>query len=214
MKTTIFLKSFLSLLIIYAINSNCIYSQDNPYTCDEIIKLIEGGMEHQEIINNLKNLKTTCDLNDNTEMMVKLVNAGADKNLLDAITQFKYAELIITVPNAGDEVGATIKIEGTSIPVNDKHLWVFLQREGLQVWWPQGGEVILKSDNSWRQGAFVGSSQDIGFDFNIKVIWVDSKTDRDLKDYVAKTSASENYYGIPLPEGSPVASIIVHKVRH
>ena len=214
MKTTIVLKSFLSLLIIIAISTNSIYSQDNPYTCEEIIKLLEGGMEHQEIINNLKNLKTTCDLNNNTEMMIKLVNAGADKNLLDVITQFKYAELIITAPNAGAEVGATIKIEGTSIPINNKHLWVFLQREGLQVWWPQGGKVMLKSDNSWRQGAFVGSSQDIGFDFNVKVLWVSDKINRDLKDYVAKTSTSGDYYGIPIPKGSPAASIIVHKVRH
>jgi len=214
MKTTIFLKSVLSLLIICTISSKYIYSQDKSYTCNEIIKLLEGGMEQQEIINNLKKLKTTCDLNDNTEMIIKLVNAGANKFLLDAITQFRYAELIITAPNIGAEVGATVKIEGTSVPLDERHLWVFLQREGLQVWWPQGGEVILKSDNSWGQGAFVGSPQDIGFDFVVKALWVDNKVNRDLKDYVAKTSASGNYYGIPLPEGKPSTSITVHKVRH
>ncbi len=214
MKTTMNIRLFLLLLMFCLISSNSIFSQDDPVTCEEIIILLESGMEHQEIIQLLKNIKTTCDFSNNTEMVILLANAGADQNLLDAIIQYKYAELIITTPHSGDDVGSTIRIEGTSISINDKHLWVFLQREGLQVWWPQGGEIMVKSNGSWRQGAFVGSSKDIGFDFNITALWVDNNVNRELKDYIAETSVSGNYYGIPLPEGSPSATIIVHKTRH
>ena len=212
--SAVILRSSISLLVLCLMSTSNLYAQDNAFTCEEIVKLLEGDMTHQDIIDNLSKLKTTCDLNNNTEMMAKLVRAGADERLLDAILQFRFSELTITAPEAGKEVGATVKVEGTSTLVTNKHLWLFAQREGLAVWWPQGGEILVKPDNSWQQGAFIGNTQDIGFDFNLKVLWVDEKVNRELNDYVAKTASSGNYSGIPLPDGSPAASISVHKVRH
>ncbi len=121
--------------------------------------------------------------------------------------------LIIISPKSGEEVGATVRVEGRGTNVPEKFLWVYSHREGLEDWWPQGGAIKLKKNGEWKQGVFLGGPQDIGFDFEIKAIWVDEKTNRRLKDYFAEGNRTGNFPGIPLPDGSPSAEVTVHKVR-
>ena len=187
---------------------------ENPFSCEEILKLLEGKTDQSRIIEQLKRFRTNCDLAANTEMLREIVIAGGSVELLDAIKKYPYSDIFFTYPKNGAQVGATIKVEGKSTRINGKYLWVFAHREGLEVWWPQGGTVNVKENGEWRQGVFLGKPEDIGFDFEIKAQWVDEKVNRQLKDYLAKGEATRHYPGIVLPDGAPVAKLIVHKLRH
>ena len=189
-------------------------SREKPLTCKEIRTLLENNVEQARIIEQVERLQTDCDIKNDTDAFKKLVLAGADIKLLDAIKANLYSEIVIISPKPGAEAGATMKVEGKSVAVQGKYLWVFAHREGLEVWWPQGGAVAVKDDGSWRQGVFLGGANDVGFDFVVKAIWVDDKVNRELKDYLAKGEKTQQYPGISLPDGSPRAEVIVHKVRH
>jgi hypothetical protein len=198
-------------VLSYAQNSN---QYDKPFSCEEILNLLKGNVDQDRIIELLKRNRTTCDLVGNSSVLRDIVLSGSSSELLDAIKEFQYSDIFFTYPKAGAHVGATTKVEGKSTQFKDKHLWIFAHREGLSVWWPQGGTVKLKANGDWRQGVFLGGPQDIGFDFEIKAIWVNSKINSRLKDYLAEGEATGHYPGIKLPEGAPIAILIVHKVRH
>ena len=210
----------LRLLAVYlvvcamAVTAQDRIEDEDPLTCREILMLLEGGTEQSRIVELVEHLRTNCTLEENVETFRELVLAGASLELLNAIGNNRYSEVIIVSPKPGAEVGATARIEGESARIEGKYLWVFSHREGLGVWWPQGGTVELKDDGSWRQGVFLGTPEDIGFDFVITAIWVDGKTNRELKDYLARGEKTQHYPGISLPDGSPSAEVVVHKVRH
>jgi len=186
--------------------------QEKPFSCEEILKLLANKADQNQIIEQIKRIKVDCKLT--IIMTSKLVKAGASDALLEAIEKYSFVEFYIVSPKSGAEVGATLKVEGKSKSFTGNYLWLFAHREGLSVWWPQGGSVKLKENGEWAQGVFIGGPQDIGFDFEIKAIWVDEKTDRRLKDYLAEGEKTGNFPGIPLPEGSPIAEVTVRKVRH
>lgn len=207
------------VLVILGLGMINIYAQEEkqaekPLSCDEILKLLKSKADQSRIIEQIKNLRVDCDLNSNTKMYRELVLAGASVELLEAIKNNPYTDIVITYPKPGTEAGATIKVEGKSKEIKGKYLWVFAHREGLEVWWPQGGTVQLKENGEWRQGVFLGQPHDAGFDFEIIVMWVDEKTNREMKDYLAKGEKTGHYPGIPLPDGSPSAKVTIHKVRH
>lgn len=187
--------------------------QNNCLTLEQVVGLLEKNVDQAEIIKQVKKFGVDFDLD--RKATTQLVRAEAIDGLLEAIEKYTCAApVIITSPKSGEEVGATVKVEGNSKVFEGKFLWVFAHREGLTVWWPQGGTIKVKEDGSWRQGIFLGGSQDIGFDFEIRAIWVDDNTNRNLSDYLAKGEKTGHFPGIPLPDGYPMAEIIVHKVRH
>jgi hypothetical protein len=209
----------LLILVVFGLGVLITFAQvnkqsDKPLSCEEILKLFKSKMDQARIIEQVKNLQVDCDLNSNTEMYRELILANASVKLLDTIKKNQYSEIIITFPKPGAEAGATIKVEGKSKKIKGKYLWIFTQREGLEIWWPQGGTVKLKENGDWRQGVFLGAHQDIGYDFVIIAKWVDKKINRELKDYLAKGERTRHYPGIPLPSGSPSEKLSVHKVRH
>ena len=176
---------------------------------------MNSELDQEQIIQQVKEIHIDCDMTP--KIVRKLVLAGASESLLEAMETYQAKNLetiIITSPITGENVGATTKVEGKSKKVQGKDLWIFAHREGLNVWWPQGGSVTIKDYGEWRQGVFLGGPQDIGFDFEIKAIWIDKKESQKLNDYLAKGSATGSYQGIALPDGSPSTMVIVHKTSH
>jgi len=187
--------------------------QNECLDLQQVLGLLEKNVDQTRIIDQVK--KFGVDFELDTKVTTQLVRAGANDNLLEIIENSTCGSpIVITSPKSGEEVGASVRVEGKSKTFSGKYLWVFAHREGLTVWWPQGGTIKVSEDESWRQVAYIGGHQDIGFDFEVKAIWVDEKTDRDLKDYLARGEKTGEFPGIPLPDGFPTATVIVHKVRH
>jgi hypothetical protein len=187
-------------------------SSRRSLTADQIIDLLKNKVKETEIKNQIAKFKVDFDLTP--ESTAKLVRAGAGDELLEAIKTNRSGELVITYPRNGEECGATTRIEGRSMIISDKFLWVFAHRKGLSAWWPQSGVVSVEKNGMWVQGINLGGLQDVGFDFEIKAMWVDATVDRRMKDYLANGEKTGQYPGIPLPEGAPIAEVTVRKVRH
>ena len=179
-------------------------------TFDQILDLIEKGVSENDIIEQAKKIKVECKSMEKN--MRPLIRAGAADPFLDALKEHCFYDLLITSPRDGDDCTGILKVEGKSVVVPDKHLWLFAHRRGLAVWWPQGGEVLVEDDGSWMQSAFMGNEADIGFKFEVKVMWVDEDVHSQMEEYLQRGEATQHFPGIRLPEGSPVAEVTCKKV--
>ena len=74
--------------------------------------------------------------------------------------------------------------------------------------------MSVREDGKWVIGVYLGQHRDIGFDFEIKAIWVDGDTHRKLQHYLERGEMSGIYPPIPLPEGNLSAQVTVRKVSH
>ena len=180
-----------------------------PFTLDQVVRLLESGVDETEIVEQIEHSKADIDMN---KAIRPLIRAGASDRLLDAIQKNLFSELVIESPSEGDEVGASVTVRGRSRTFEDKHLWLFVHRKGLAVWWPQLGEVAVEGDGSWKQSAFLGQPQDVGFDFEVLALWVDPQVHSEMESYLIQGERSGRYPGIRLPEGSPKAKVTVKKV--
>ena len=204
--------SFTLLLIIIVGARGVVAFAQQPFSLEHVLQLIEAETPETDIINQVEEYKVDFALD--TENMRALIRAGASDALLEALERNPYRDLTITFPANGAEVGATLTVEGRSRANPGKHLWLFAHRKGLAVWWPQIGEILLDADGSWIQSAFLGQARDVGFDFEIRAIWVDAGTHNQLTSYLAHGAQTGSYPGMALPAGSPSAQITVEKVSH
>jgi len=199
------------------ISSFCLaFSQQKCLMLEDILNLLKEKVGQKDIIDQVKKYKVEFELD--RQKTTKLVRAGASDELLDIIEKnLKKKEelLVITFPRDGEECGANVRVEGRSKIYKDKFLWLFAHLKGLSVWWPQSGVIYVDSTNGeWVQRARLGQPEDIGFDFEIKVMWVEESVHRRMKDYLANGEKTGDFPGIPLPDGFPFAQVKVRKVRH
>lgn len=188
-------------------------SSSEPFTLEDIIGLLENGVENTTIIEQIEENKVDFD-ELTVEDIRELIRAGASDELIEAIEENPYEPIVIISPREDEECGATVRVTGRSRIFPDRHLWLFTHVKGLGVWWPQRGEVIVEENGEWVQGASLGGEQDIGFDFELKVIWVNEEVHEQMEEYLAKGEATGRYPGIRLPEGGPSVQVTVKKVRH
>lgn len=188
------------------------FAQQTPLTFDQILGLIEEDVDETELVKQIE--KYTVDFGLTRENMQALIRAGAPDALLDAIENNRFHDLIIMSPRDGDECSRILRVEGRSVAVAGRHLWLFAHRRGLSVWWPQGGEVLVEDDGSWMQSSFLGNAADVGFKFEVKVMWVDEDVHTQMEDYLHRGESAQYFPGIRLPEGSPVAEVTCKKVSH
>lgn len=180
-----------------------------PFSVEQVANLLEKKVAESEIKKQIEQYKASFELT--TENIRALIRAGASDQLLKVIENNIYRELIITSPKNEEEVSSVVKIQGKGKKLPGKHLWVFAQRKGLSVWWPQGGEAEIGENGEWVQSTFIGQPQDVGFKFEIVAIWVSDSIHKDLIDYLQTIEKTGRYPGIRLPEGSPVARVTVRK---
>lgn len=181
-------------------------------TLQQVLNLLKK-VDQKKIIEQVERFGVDFELGRQTT--ARLVRAGAEDALLEAIEVNYCAELKIISPAEGAECGANVKVEGQSRKFPNKDLWIFAHMKSFKdKWWPQPGPVNLEEDGRWSGVAFLGGPQDIGFDFEIKALWVDSSVNEMLKDYLRRGDQAGEYFGIALPEGSPSAMVTVKKVRH
>lgn len=184
-----------------------------PFTQVQIMGLLEKGVDQQEIIKQVRHFKVNFGLEQKATR--PLIRAGATDALLTAIETNLFSELKILSPENYANCGATALIRGVCTPIAKKHLWVFSHRKGLNVWWPQIGEVAVTDKyGEWMQSVFVGQPHDINHDFEVMALWVDKHTHEDLKAYLSNCVKTGSYPGIPLPKGEGNSMVTLKKTSH
>lgn len=212
-------KKFISgLTVCYIlIFSFCVtLAQQKCLTFENILNLLNKKVDQKDIIKQIIQYKVEFELD--RQKTTKLARVGASDELLDVIEKnLKKQEelLVITFPRNGEECGANVRVEGRSKIYKNKFLWLFAHLKGLSVWWPQSGVINVDTTNGeWVQRARLGQPEDVGFDFEIKVMWVEESVHRRMKDYLSNGEKTGDFPGIPLPDGYPIAQVKVRKVRH
>lgn len=183
-----------------------------PFSLEQVTTLLKSGVGETEIKKQIEQYKVNFELT--TETMRALIRAGASDQLLRIIETNPYKDLAITSPNSDEDVGGNLRVSGRSKTFPGKHLWLFVQRKGLSVWWPQGGEIEVEGNGEWDQGVLVGQPHDISFKFNIVAIWVDEVAHKDLTSYMQRGEKDGKFPGIRLPNGAPSIQVTVRKASH
>ncbi|HLP62788.1 MAG TPA: hypothetical protein VK186_28375 [Candidatus Deferrimicrobium sp.] len=207
-----------SVIIILIIQGTilCAQQQDplqqSCLTLEQIFGLIEKKVDQNIIIENVEKYGTNIEMDYNTA--VRLARVGAIDKLIEAIKNNPCAAISITAPKDGAECGAVVKLAGKSKNFPGKFLWAFTHVKYLKdKWWPQVGAIDIDEGGSWQGMAYLGSPQDIGFDFEIVVMWVDENVHQMLKEYLNKGDQTGNYPPMSLPDGSPSAKVVIKKIK-
>lgn len=207
--------TLLCFFIFLMVGTSSAQQDNKSNTCmslKQVTNLLEKEVSEKEIIKQIKLYKV--DFAADRKSISLLVRAGASDELLEAIEQNQCKDITIISPSNGFECGKTLRVDGLCKKIPGKHLWLFAHLKGLSVWWPQRGEINVEEDGTWMQGAYLGGEQDVGFDFEIIVQWIDEQTHTRMVNYLANGEATGDFPGIKLPEGSPSARVVVKKVRH
>jgi len=120
--------------------------------------------------------------------------------------------IAITYPKPGTSVGSAGLFKGTAQIPSSSHLWVFVHKRALNVWWPQGGgtgETPINNGQWVEIEVFYGNDGDIGEDFEVAAAAVGDDADKQLKNWIA-TARDRNYAPIQFPDtipGCPVARV-------
>ncbi len=115
-------------------------------------------------------------------------------------SQDTKCKIEIQFPTAGDKVGPNGQIRGTASVPAGMHVWVFAQKDGQQVWWPQGGGEAPVKTESWKREATYGTPSDVsGSEFRITAVVVNQDQHNALKNYVKETMGTGQYPGTDLP---------------
>jgi hypothetical protein len=211
LKQSVQLRYFTSamlLLLVLSISQQHTVAQQS-FSLDQVTSLLEKKVAESEIVKQVEQYKVNFELT--RENLRTLIRAGASDELLKVIELNLDRDLVITAPKDKEDAGSVIKVYGRSKKVPNKHLWLFAHRQGLSVWWPQGGEIEPDDRGEWMQSAFIGESRDVGFKFEIVAMWVSDSIHKDLTNYLQSVEKTGEYPGIRLPEGSPIARITVNK---
>jgi hypothetical protein len=107
-------------------------------------------------------------------------------------------------------------VSGTaSIPAG-KYLWVLAHREGLALWWPEGGGSATVIDGSWKALVTYGVDRDVSYRFEVATAVVDQGINERLMAWVKKTGETGQYPGIEFPstvDGCPIQRITVTREK-
>lgn len=182
-----------------------------PLTYEQVLDLVKKEVPEAEIIAQVERFGVNFELTRKQER--KLLRLDVSDDLLDAIDNNRFQELIITSPQNGGDCKEQTRVIGRGIKISGSHLWIFARRQGLTGWWPQGGEVYIESEGTWKQNVWLGQSQDVGFNFEIKALWVDDTAHQDMLNYLTRGNNENHYPPIPLPDGTLSAQVICNKVR-
>lgn len=121
-------------------------------------------------------------------------------------------------PKRGDTVEITGDLRGTATVPPGMFLWVFVHRQGLAKWSPQGGGSANVDQGEWVVHATYGDEhnprKDANATFEIKAVIVGRETNTEIMNYVKQSEEKDYYPGIPLPSTDPgCASDVLAVVR-
>lgn len=131
-----------------------------------------------------------------------------------AMAQAQQCRVEIASPVMGDKVRAEGDVSGTAQIPAGTHLWVFANRRGLALVWPQGGGPVRISDGKWRALVTYGVPRDDGSDFEVRALVLTAGQNTELLNWVDRAERTGQYPGMRLPpfvEGCPAPQVVVTK---
>ena len=126
------------------------------------------------------------------------------------------AEVTITSPTNGSEVGKEIVVKGTAVLPPGQHLWVLAHRSDYgPFWWPQSEAKPHPVSRVFEARAVFGVAADVGWDFQVCVITVDTQGHKQIEAAWKEAMRSGDWtHPMELPEPtSPPQIVKVKKVR-
>lgn len=137
--------------------------------------------------------------------------------LLSASAAAQECSVSIVNPKGGQIVNEDANVDGKAAIPPGRFLWLFSHRKGLQLWWPQGGgAATISKDGKWQIVVTFGTERDVGREFEVAAVVVDSDTNERLRAWVTRAEETGRYPGIQLPSavsGCRIADITVTKSR-
>lgn len=118
----------------------------------------------------------------------------------------------IDEPSDGQEAGRYVSVRGAvKLPLNH-HLWVFSRPESRRagdLWWPQY-EGKPGSDGTWRVRARLGTSENIGDEFDLAVAVFKEREHLFLRSNLEQGWKTDVFEAIQMPEAAcpPVFRIV------
>jgi hypothetical protein len=86
------------------------------------------------------------------------------------------------------------------------HAWLVVNPLGELGWWPQGGPLLPRSDETWSQPVSIGG--DPGQRFRVAVVLASDDANLAFAKYLEEGAARNVYPGKPLPPGATVLTSI------
>jgi hypothetical protein len=105
----------------------------------------------------------------------------------------------ILSPSPEDRVAETDQVKGTGAIPADTYLWVFVHRNGLALWWPEGGGPAVITKGNWEVTATFGLERDSGHQFEIAAAVVDRNTNEKLVNWAKQVEETGRYPGMTFP---------------
>lgn len=116
----------------------------------------------------------------------------------------------ITTPKQGSDQPQNITVQGkaSNIP-SSKVLWLLVQVQGVDGYFPQANDTtnpspISFSDGTWSVPATIGTSADKGKTFTLITVLVDQNSDAENEIVAYFQQPGSSYVGIQLPPGAEV----------
>ena len=128
------------------------------------------------------------------------------------VAQTAQCRVEISSPVVTDRVRAEGEVSGTAQIPPGTHLWIFANRRGLALVWPQGGGPARLVDGKWRVLATYGVPRDEGSDFEIRAAVLTAAQNSELLSLVDRAERSGQYPGLRMPppvEGCPIREVVV-----
>jgi len=126
------------------------------------------------------------------------------------------AGFAIEQPRKGETGGREVRMSGTVSNPGQRHIWIVARRADFSpMWWPQQPAELDAVSGRWRGTAFLGGPQDVGHDFDVGAVVMDSAGHAYLSGYRDKARKTNDYRPIALPPGAgPSVVVTVRKTTH
>ena len=120
-------------------------------------------------------------------------------------------------PQNGDRVSSEANATGSAkdLPPGT-HVWIFAHRQGLALWWPQGGGAAQIRDGRWTVFVTYGQPRDMGSDFEVTAAVLGDRASAELDNWMTRAEHTGQYPGIPLPasvQGCLIGTVTVTRDR-
>jgi hypothetical protein len=122
----------------------------------------------------------------------------------------------IATPKDGGSVSGNGLASGTASIPPGRYLWVLAHREGLALWWPEGGGSATVTGGNWKAVVTYGVGHDSSYRFEVATAVVDQDTNSRLMNWVREAEKTGQYPGIEWPrtvDGCAIQKITVTREK-
>ncbi len=121
--------------------------------------------------------------------LISLSNVAIGQDCSTSFTSHNTGSVITTRP---------VNMSGTAKVPLKSHVWILVQAEGFDGWYPQGNGERPITNSKWVCTVFLGQLGQTGY-YEIAIAVVNDDVNQSLKNWV-KTAQENGYPPIPFPD--------------